>query len=164
MARPDVRLQVIGKPEFVIKGNPNDIVVIPIEIKNVGSSKIPEGCFIGMKDRNAKLTNFVVDDARINLPADGKSTFFANTTVRFMRPNGEHKNEKLILCVFGPNGISVSDSIEIEVGYMPIPEPLFLEQAQEMASMGLNFDDCVKSLKRFGGNLEQAIDHLLNQL
>lgn len=81
-----------------------------------------------------------------------------------MKPIIENKNEKLVLCVFGPNGIPVSDSIEIEVGFIPIPEPLFFEQAQEMASMGLNFDDCVKSLKRFGGNLDQAIDHLLNQL
>jgi hypothetical protein len=33
-----------------------------------------------------------------------------------------------------------------------------------MAAMGLDFNDCVKALKRFGGNIEQALDNLLNQI
>ena len=105
-----------------------------------------------------------MDDARINLPADGKQTFFANAPIRFMKPTNNQVEEKLILCIFGPDESPISDSIEIDVGYLPCPEPIFLEQAQEMALMGLDLNDCIKSLKRFGGNIEQALDSILNQL
>jgi len=33
-----------------------------------------------------------------------------------------------------------------------------------MAQMGLNFEDCLKALKKFGGNTERAIDEVLNKL
>lgn len=36
MSRPEVRFQVFNKPDYVIKGNPGEILVVPIEIKNVG--------------------------------------------------------------------------------------------------------------------------------
>ncbi len=36
MARPNLRLQVVSKPEYAVKGNPNETVIIPIEIKKVG--------------------------------------------------------------------------------------------------------------------------------
>ena len=58
----------------------------------------------------------------------------------------------------------ISDTLEIEVGFLHNMEPLFFEQAQEMAQMGLNFEDCLKALKKFGGNIERAIDEVLNQL
>ncbi len=83
-----------------------------------------------------------------------------------MNPRNDPQNpdEKFELCIFGPNMEPISDTLEIEVGYLHNMEPLFFEQAQEMAQMGLNFEDCLKALKKFGGNTERAIDEVLNQL
>ena len=105
-----------------------------------------------------------MDDARINIPVPQASNYYANVSIRYLKPNDYKVKEKLVLCIFGPDGTPISDNVKIKVGFHPIPEPIFLEQAQEMAAMGLDFNECVKALKRFGGNIEQALDNVLNQL
>ena len=60
------KLVLTSKPEQVIKGNPKESVMFPIEFKNVGSCQIPQGSYIGLKNRNAQLTNFIVDDVPLN--------------------------------------------------------------------------------------------------
>ena len=68
-----------------------------------------------------------MDDARINIPAAGDKNFYANAAIRFLKPINDQVQEKLILCIFGPDGTPISDNIKIKVGYLPSPEPLFLE-------------------------------------
>jgi hypothetical protein len=60
------KLTIVSKPQFVIKGNKNETVMVPIEFKNVGTCQIPLGSFIGIKNREAQLTNFIVDDVPLN--------------------------------------------------------------------------------------------------
>jgi hypothetical protein len=73
--------------------------------------------------------------------------------------------------VFAPNGQPISEDFEIEVGFMPnnakcdLRQSVFYEQAMEIESMNITtFENCLSALEKFGGNHEQAIDYLLNQL
>lgn len=62
MARPDHKFEFVNKPQEIVRGNPNQIVIVPISFKKVGKCNIPNGSFLGLKDRSAKSTNFIIED------------------------------------------------------------------------------------------------------
>ena len=97
-------LKVINKPDYVIKGNKNESVMVPIEFKNVGKCQIPQGSYIGLTNRIIQLTNFIVDDVPLNSQIKSGETLHANVCIRYLKPTSENLTEKLSLCVFGPNG------------------------------------------------------------
>jgi hypothetical protein len=68
-----------------------------------------------------------VDDARINIPAPGAKNFYANVAIRYLKPSNDQVKEKLILCIFGPDGTPISDNVKLKVGFHQSPEPFFLE-------------------------------------
>jgi len=157
----------VAKPEDVLQGEPGSVLLAPVEIKNETKWPWKRGCFIGLLNRNAPC-DLIVSDVPVDFEVRGMQTFKLNIPIQIPVNISTEKGDTFDVAVafFGPKGSSFGQVLHIKV---KVTNPVNLEEkvyrgAIQLTELGMGtFDDCVDACRKAKGDVELAIQTMLEK-
>lgn len=97
----------VAKPESIVEGEPGQVILVPVEVKNETKWPWKRGCFIGLLDRSGQC-DLIVSDVPVDFEVRGMQTFKLNIPIQIPANINTEKGDTfdVVLAFFGPKGSS----------------------------------------------------------
>jgi hypothetical protein len=160
------RATLVSKPEEVLEVNPDQVIMLEIEVQNGTYWPWKPGCCLTLDDEQ-DLSALIVQ--MINVPVNhevkGQQVFKMQVPIQIVaHAVADNTIQEIRLAFRGPNGHRFGESIPLKfkvVRPMPMSETEFYEQALKLHEQKHgSFDECVAALKSQNYDVAEAIKHL----